>query len=162
MQLFVAEAVFGERADLEVLDQDIGLGDQLQRDLLALLLADIQRDRALVAVDADEVGAFLGAGHERGREAARVVAGARPLDLDDIGAKVGQHLRAGRTRQHPGEVEYAQAFQRAGGVGHSVSPDAGQIGPIGSMTILNQPVKKNQSCGNVEMPHRQTKQEKND
>ncbi len=61
VQLLVAQAVFRQRADLEVLHQDVAVGDQLQRDLLAFLLADIQRDRLLVAVDPNEIGALLGA-----------------------------------------------------------------------------------------------------
>ena len=127
MQLLVAQAVFRQRADLEVLHQDVAAGDQLQRDLLAFRLADIQRDRLLVAVDADEIGAFLVPGIDRRREAARVVAGARPLDLDHVGAQVGQHLRAGRPCQHTGQVENAQALQGTrrlgpGRFGHIASP----------------------------------------
>ena len=46
-------------------------------------------------------------------KAARVVAGAGPLDLDHVGAEIAQHLRAGRPCQHPRQVEHAQALQTA-------------------------------------------------
>ena len=96
----------------------------LQRDLLTLGRADIQRDRHFVAVHADEIGAFLRSRHERRSEAAGIVAGSRPLDLDHVGAKIAQHLRAGGTRQNAGKVEYAQALKRPGrvranGIGHA-------------------------------------------
>jgi hypothetical protein len=125
MQLLVPQAVFGQGADLEVLYEDVAFGDQLQGDLLALGLGDIQRDRLLVAVHTNEVGAFLGAGHCRGGEAAGVVAGARAFDLDHVGAQIGEHLRAGWPRQNAGQVEYAKALQRPGGFGHLGLLDAG-------------------------------------
>ena len=78
---------------------------------LALRLGDIERDRSFVAVHADEVGAFLCPRHIGRREAARVVAGAGPLDLDHIGAEIGQHLSACRAGQDAGQVEYAQTLQ---------------------------------------------------
>ena len=78
MQLLVAETVFREGADLEILHQNVAAGDQLERDRLAFRLGDVERDRALVAVHADEIGAFLGARHVGRGEPAGVVAGARP------------------------------------------------------------------------------------
>ena len=75
LELLVAEPVFRQRADLEVLHQDVAVLEQLEDDRLPLGGRDVQRDRFLVAVDADEIGAFARAGHERGREAAGVVAG---------------------------------------------------------------------------------------
>src|SRR5207249_2122858 len=46
---------------------------------------------------------------ERG---ARKIACARALDLDHIGAVVGQHLRADRTEHHLREVDHAHAGER--------------------------------------------------
>ena len=135
MQLLVAQPVFRQRADLEVLHQDVALRDQLLRDRLALGLRDIQRDRALVAVHADEIGALLRARHVGRGEAAGVVAGAGALDLDHVGAEIGQHLRAGRPGQHARQVEHAQPAQwsrgkwsgglRANGFAHAFLPLAG-------------------------------------
>jgi hypothetical protein len=118
VQIRVAEAVFRQRTDLEVFHQDVALRDQLPRDRLALRLRDVERDRALVAVDPDEIGALLGARHGGRRETARVVAAARLFDLDHVGAKVGQHLRAGRPGQNARQIEDFQPLQRPAGLTH--------------------------------------------
>ena len=77
---------------------------------------DVERNRALVAVDADEIGALGGAGHHRRRETAGVVAGAGTLDLDHLGAEIAEHLGAGRAGEHAGQVQHPQALQRTGGI----------------------------------------------
>src|SRR5690606_34249506 len=46
---------------------------------------------------------------------ARVVAGAGALDLDDVGAQIGQVLRAPGAGEHAREVENANAGERTGG-----------------------------------------------
>ena len=43
------------------------------------------------------------------------VPAARPLDLDDISAKIGQYLCAPRPGQHPAEIKNAYVRQRAHG-----------------------------------------------
>ena len=48
------------------------------------------------------------------RELSRVVAGARALDLDNVGAEIAENLRAAWTRENTGEVEDADTFQRTG------------------------------------------------
>ena len=45
-------------------------------------------------------------------EVARVVAGAGVLDLDDVGAEVGEVERADRAGQEPRQVEHADARER--------------------------------------------------
>ena len=120
MKLGVAEAVFGERPDLEIFHQDVALGDQLEGDRLTLGLGDVERDRSLVAVGADEIGALPRSRHEGRRKAARVVAGAGLFDLDDVGAEVRKHLHAGRSRQHPREIEHLDALERSGRLGHGL------------------------------------------
>ena len=93
---------------------------RLERDLLTFGAADIQRDRHLVAVHADEIRALLGSGHERRSEAAGIVTGSGPLDLDHVGAQITQHLRAGGSRENTGKVEYAQPLERPRrGIGHA-------------------------------------------
>jgi hypothetical protein len=43
---------------------------------------------------------------------AGVVAGARPLDLDDLGAEIGEQLRAPGPRQYPAKVEHLDSDER--------------------------------------------------
>jgi len=43
---------------------------------------------------------------------AGVVARARPLDLDHLGAEVGEQLPAPRPREHARQLDDAQTFQR--------------------------------------------------
>src|SRR3546814_6739939 len=52
----VAEAPFLQAARLEVLDQHVRRFEQAQEDGLALRLRDVEAERALVAVDALEIG----------------------------------------------------------------------------------------------------------
>ena len=115
-QLLVAQAVAGEVADLEILDQHVAAGQQAPDQGLALAAGDVDRDRALVAVGAEIVGALRGRALlalDVGRPPfAGVVAGTRPLDLDDVGAEVAQQLRAARARQDPGQVQHANPSQR--------------------------------------------------
>ena len=94
----------------------------------------------------------LVSGHVRRREAARVVAGARPLDLDHVGAEIGQHLHAGRPRQHAGQVEHAQALQRAGGFASCFSPLArgSHSGPYGVPLISRPPATANRARNRLE------------
>ena len=47
------------------------------------------------------------------------VAGRR-LDLDDVGAEIGEHHRAERPGHHLRDVEDAEAFESRGGFGHRV------------------------------------------
>jgi hypothetical protein len=83
----VIDSLPAHKAKLVSLDQDVALGDEVERDLLPLCLGDVERHRAFVAVHADEVRSLLGARHERRREASRVVARARFFHLNHIGAE---------------------------------------------------------------------------
>jgi len=121
-QLLPPQPILGERADLEVLHQHVAALEQPQHQRLRLGLGDIQRERLLVAVYADEIGALLRVRHEGRREATGIVARFRPLDLDDLGAQVAQHLGAGGPGEDAGQVEDAQALQGAGRGGHQISP----------------------------------------
>ena len=55
--------------------------------------------------------AAVGRRHERRAPAAGVVAGALALDLDHVGAEIGQKLSGPRPRQDAGEFEDAQTGQ---------------------------------------------------
>jgi hypothetical protein len=104
--LLVADAPFLERAGLEVVDQDVGGLEQAQQHLAPLGLGEVERRHALVAVHADEVR--RGAVAERRAPVAHLVA-LRRLDLDDVGAVVGEHLRAVGPAEHAGQVDDADA-----------------------------------------------------
>ena len=118
LQLRVAEAVAIEVAEFEVLQQHVAARGELARDRLPLRVREIQRERFLAAVGAGEIGRFAGVAalrvlEPRRAEGARVVTLFRPLDLDHLGAEVGEVLRRPRTREHTRQVEYADSCERA-------------------------------------------------
>ena len=110
-QHVVADAPFVERARLEILDQDVGGLQHLHQHGAAALGGEVEPDRALVAVDADEIGRVLLV--ERRAPVAHLVAGRR-LDLDDVGAVVGEDLRAIGAAEHARQIDHAQAGHCAG------------------------------------------------
>src|SRR5258708_32795207 len=71
---------------------------------------EIERETLLVAVDAEEVGAF--AADKRRSPGARVVAAAGLFDLDHARAEISQLHRAVGTGKHAREVEDEQAIKR--------------------------------------------------
>ena len=103
-----------ERAGREILHQHVAMLDQPVEDFLALGMLGVDGDRALVAVEHGEIEA-VGALHVA-QLAARDVADAGPLDLDAVGAHIGEKLGAGRPRLHMGEIEDAHAVERLAGV----------------------------------------------
>ena len=110
-QACVIEAELGESADLEVLDQHVRARRELSHDAPALLGFEIELDRALAAIGGVEIGGAEMAAVSRFDEgrtpAARIVAGAFALDLDDVGAEVGEHLPGPGARQDAGELDHA-------------------------------------------------------
>src|SRR5205085_11976648 len=106
----------GEPARLEVLDPHVRAWRQLLDDARAVRGLEVRLDRALAAVGRVEIGgaemlAVL-AFDERRAPGAGVVAGAAALDLDHVGAEVGEHLAGPWPRQDAGELEHAQTGQR--------------------------------------------------
>ena len=83
----------------------------LRDDAPAVLALEIELDRALAAVGGMEIGgaemAAVGRLHERRPPAAGVVAGALALDLDDVGAEIGENLAGPGPGQDAGELEHA-------------------------------------------------------
>ena len=81
---------------------------------------EVEHDAALVAIDAREVAAVVASFSIR-RETAPVAAAhvaGRRLDLDDVGAEVGQQHRAVRTGERLREIEHANVGERTGARGH--------------------------------------------
>ena len=76
--------------------------DEAQERLVASVGLQVQDDAPLAAVDRVEEDALPI--HQRRRQA-HVVAGAWLLDLDDVGAQVGQQLGAVGARQKPRQVQ---------------------------------------------------------
>ena len=69
--------------------------------------------------------------------AARVVAGARALDLDDVGAQVGEGHRAERAGQHAREVGDEQAVQGGRVHGRRTVPSDPPCAPSSSATCIS-------------------------
>ena len=113
----VAEAEAGEPAGPEVLHHDVGAARRAPgRASRSLVVLEVEGDRALVAVDAEVVRRDAVA-HRR-LPGAGVVTGRR-LDLDHLGAEVGQQHRGVGAGQDPREVGDQQPGKRSGrSVGH--------------------------------------------
>ena len=104
----MAEAEAGGGAGGEVLQQHVGVGEQLRQHLGRLGMLEVQRDAALAAIEPDEEAglpvheAVVGAGE---------VALAGPLHLDHVGAEVGQVAAADRRRHRVFQRDDADAFE---------------------------------------------------
>ena len=98
-----AEPVLDGR--FEVLDDDIGLLDELEEDFLPLRAFQVERQRPLVAVQILEIGAVAAAAGRVGMLAGR-------LDLDDIGAPIGELPHRGRTGAMRGQIDHPVAVER--------------------------------------------------
>ena len=92
-------------AGAEILDDDVGLFDHPLEGREAFRRLEIERHAALVAVQVLEIGTFARPPH------AFLVA-RRLLDLDDVGAPIGELARAGRARPDAREIEHGEASER--------------------------------------------------
>src|SRR6058998_3525744 len=108
-QCLEAHAEPFHRAGAEVLDDDVALAREAPQNVQALAGLEVERDALLAAVDRHEVRGL--ARHKR-RPFPRVVALAPLLDLDDLGAHVGQHHRAERSSEDACEIEHPDAVER--------------------------------------------------
>ena len=93
-----------------VLDDDVGGFHQAHERCVAFGRLQVQRHRALVAMQVLEVEAVAVAGD------ILAVGGGR-LDLDDVGAPVRQVPHAGGPGPRQGQVQHLQAVQRHAGLG---------------------------------------------
>ena len=84
---------------------------QLANDAPPVLALEIDLDRAFAAIGGVEIGGTEMAAvlpFDEGRAPApRVVTGAFALDLDHVGAEVGENLPGPRSRQDAGEFQHA-------------------------------------------------------
>jgi hypothetical protein len=106
----VVEAHRAHDAGAEVLEHDVGFLHERREDFLAQRVPQIDAHALLAAVVDGEVDA-LAADHRR------MLAGllvADRLDLDDLGAQVGQQHPAAGTRLKAGQLEDPDAVQAAG------------------------------------------------
>jgi hypothetical protein len=108
----VVEAEAGQATGLEVLHEHVGATGQLAGGREVVGVLEVQRDRPLVAIDAEVVRGDALAHRRLPRPG--VVTG-RPLDLDHLGAQVGQQHGRVRPGEDAGEVGDEQAGQRARG-----------------------------------------------
>ncbi len=111
-RLLVAQAPALHRAGLEVFDEDVRGFEQAQQDLATLRPGDVEADRALVAVDADEVARV--AVPVEGRAPVAYLVTLRRLEFYHFRPVVGEDHGAIGAAQHAGEVHDAQAGERAG------------------------------------------------
>jgi hypothetical protein len=94
----------------EVFDHDVGFFRKPPEHLEAFRILQIERHRALVAVQILKVGALA--------RAARLLAGGvfqQGVDLDDIGAPIRELPHAGRPGADTGEIKHGEAGQRLRG-----------------------------------------------
>ncbi len=108
-QPVVAEPHLRHRPGTEVFEHDIGARHQRGEDLLAARGPQVEAEALLAAVVDREIDAL--AAHQRLR-LARLLA-AQLLDLDDLGAEVGEDHAAARAGLVPRQLEDPNAVQRS-------------------------------------------------
>ena len=101
----------------KIFDDDVGARDELERDFPPRIGFEIERDAALVAIGAEIKGALSTAGG--GHVMTTVITLDRHLDLDDLGAEVGELLRAVGPGEHLREIDHAQTLERGRDIGRA-------------------------------------------
>ena len=113
LQIVVAQTEARQHAGAQVLDHHVGNGDEFPYRLRPGLVAHVDRHGLLSPVQRVErhrvVGRRLA---QEGEHRPLDVGPVGVLDLDHLGAEVGEHLSHQRPRQHPAELDDAHAFQR--------------------------------------------------
>ena len=107
---FVAEPEPIHHAGTEILDQDVGDLDQPFQDFDSARAREIERDAPLAAIGGIEDRGALDRLHLRRRHRERTappVEVMRVLDLDHVGAHLGEHLADQRPRPSHRDVEHA-------------------------------------------------------
>ena len=109
----IAEAELVHQPRAEVLHEHVSLAGELARPLGVLRRSKVEHDAALVAVHGLEIGGSS-ARVERWPPAARLIAAAWSLDLQDVRAEIAEQHRRERPGQHAREVEDPQLAERPG------------------------------------------------
>ena len=109
--LFVAEAELLHGARPEILEEHVGRGHQPLDHRLGSGMLQVRGEAALVAIQREEERVHAPDPVEV--EHPILIAAADPLDLDDIGAKVAEHLRAVRPLHEAGKVQHPYAVECA-------------------------------------------------
>jgi hypothetical protein len=114
-EAFVIEPELGQAADLEILDQHVGTRGEFLDNAAAVVALEIEFDRTLAAIGAVKIGGAemaAGGGLDEWRSpGAGVIAGAFALDLDHVGAEIGEDLARPRPGEDTGKLKHAQTVQ---------------------------------------------------
>ncbi len=109
LNMLPGEAHPVHRTGREILDQHVGLADQLLQDRLAFRRLGVQGQRLFVAIERDKVQRIqIG---DVPQLVARHVPNARPLDLQHVCAEPRQQLRACGSRLYAGKVDNFDSFE---------------------------------------------------
>ena len=111
--VFVVEAPLRDHAAAIVLDDDVGSGTQLQRQLASARGAQVEADALLPAALVVERPRAVGRVGLDGHRAQEVEIRAR-LDLDDLSAELRQHPAHLRPDRADAEVDHAQCRRASG------------------------------------------------
>ncbi len=114
LQALVVEPELLQTADLEILKEHIGARREPAHDLAPPVGGEISDNRAFAAIARVEIGGrFLPLRFDEGRTPAARLVALRTLDLDDVGAEIGERLSGGRAREHARELDDAQSRKGA-------------------------------------------------
>ena len=114
----IIQPELAQSAQLEVFDHHIGRVDQRLQPLKIGGVVEIADNRALAAIGGVEIGgdgfgrAIRTRPLDKGRAPAAGVVAFRGLDLDHLGAQIGQRLTDPGTGQNPGQLDDLQPLQR--------------------------------------------------
>ena len=112
LQRLVAQAQALDRRGPRVMDEEIAALDHRLQDLDRARLLEVEAERAFVAVGRHVDRAHvLVAAHRAARQAQQVPL--RRLDLDHVGAHIGQMLRGERPQQHRSQIDHLHARERS-------------------------------------------------
>ena len=109
LERLLPQSELGHDAGPIILEQDVGAGEELEQDGTARLRAQVELDAALAAVVGDEIRAVLPAA-----EIAERIAALRMLDLDHVGAEIGEHHAGERRRDHRAQLDHVHALEDIG------------------------------------------------
>ena len=107
-QLFRSKPQSLHGTGAKILHQHVGLAREPGHDFAPRIVLDIERERTFAAVRRDEKRGKL-VGLANGSAAAAGDVAADRLDLEDVGALIGEKHGRERPRHHAGQVQHANA-----------------------------------------------------